>query len=136
MVEVTFDDNSGLCKDATRVVKFITPVPVMTDAVDYCSQEEENVFKECTPELGEVDSTFLVNPFNDFQKRIIQDGREIRMVTRTFQVYKGTSIVFEQSENRMEDVFKVYFENHDCISAMTWCDGEFKQITIKNGSRL
>ena len=50
-----------------------------------------------------MDSTFLVNPFNDFQKKIVQDGREIRMVTRTFQVYKGMSIVFERSENRMED---------------------------------
>ena len=94
------------------------------------------MFKECTPELGDVDGTFLVNKFNDFQKSIIQDGREIRMVTRTFQVYKGTSIEFEQSENKMEDVFTIYFDHHDSISATTWCDGEFKEITIKNGSRL
>ena len=91
----------------------------MVDAVDYCSQEEDNVFKECAPELGEVDSTFLVNKFNGFQKSIIQDGRENRKVTKTFQVYKGTSIEFEKSEDKMEDVFTIYFDHHDTISATT-----------------
>ena len=58
------------------------------------------------------------------------------MVTKTFQVYKGTSIEFEQRENKMEDVFTIYFDNHDSISATTWCNSEFKENTIKNGSRL
>ena len=52
VVEVMFEDNSGLCKDATRVVKFITAAPLMSDRVDFCSQEKENEFKECNPELG------------------------------------------------------------------------------------
>ena len=34
-VEVTFKDNTGQCKDAVREVKFITPVPLMVDSIDY-----------------------------------------------------------------------------------------------------
>ena len=94
------------------------------------------MFARCTPELGEMDSTFLLNEHNDFQKSIIQDGRVIRMVTKTFQVFEGTSIKFEKSDNKMEDVFTITFNHHDAISANTWCDGEFTDITIKNGTRL
>ena len=36
----------------------------------------------------------------------------------------------------MEDIFTIYFQNHDSISATSWCDGEWSQITITNGSRL
>jgi len=106
-VSVSFNGNTGQCKEAVREVKWVTAIPKMVDAIDYCSQEDDNVFTRCTPELGEEGSTFLVNKFNTFQKSIIQDGREIRMVTKTFQVYKGTSIKFEKSSNKMEDVFTI-----------------------------
>jgi len=58
------------------------------------------------------------------------------MVTKMFQVFEGTSIKFEKSDSKMEDVFTITFDHHDAISATTWCDGEFTDITIKNGSRL
>ena len=62
IVEIKFEDESGLCKDATREVRFVTAVPLMANRLDFCGQEEENVFIESNPELGEEDSTFLVNP--------------------------------------------------------------------------
>ena len=33
-------------------------------------------------------------------------------------------------------MFVITFAHHNEISATTWCDGEFTDITIKNGSRL
>ena len=103
-------------------MRFITAVPLMANRLDFCGEEEENVFKECNPELGEEDSTFLVNPYNDFHHKMIQNGKEVKMITRTFQVYKGTTLVFERSRNKMEDIFTIYFQNHASISATTWCD--------------
>jgi len=72
-VEVSFEGNTGQCNDAEREARWITPVPKMVNAIDYCKLEEENVFARCTPELGEMDSTFLINEHNNFQKSIIQD---------------------------------------------------------------
>jgi len=134
-VEVSFEGNTGQCKDAEREVRWITPVPKMVNAINY-SKLEEDVFTRCTPELGEMDSAFLINEHKDFQKSIVQDGRVIQMVNKTFQVFEGTSLKFEKSDNKMEDVFTITFAHHNAISATTWCDGEFTDITIKNGSRF
>ena len=78
----------------------------------------------------------MVNSHNDFHHKMIQNGKEVKMVTRTFQVYKGTTLVFERSRDKMEDIFTIFFQNHDSISATTWCDGQWSEITITNGSRL
>ena len=136
ILEIKFEGESGLCRDAIREVKFVTSVPLMSNRKDYCDAGIENVFKECNPELREEGSIFLVNPYNDFHHTMIQSGKEVKMVTRTFQVYEGTTLVFERSRNHMEDIFTIFLQNQDSISATTWCDGQWSQITITNGSRL
>ena len=35
IVEIKFEDESGLCKDATREVRFVTAVPLMANRLDY-----------------------------------------------------------------------------------------------------
>ena len=57
IVEIKFEGESGLCRDATREVRFVASVPLMANRLDYCDAGIENVFKECNPELGEEDST-------------------------------------------------------------------------------
>ena len=59
------------------------------------------------------------------------------MVTRTFQVFEGVTLLFESSRNKMEDIFTLILEKQENIVATTYCDGEWKyQVTIANGSRL
>ena len=135
-VEVGFDDNSGLCVDAEREVRFITAIPLMSNSNNYCGLEDENTFGHCDPVLGEEDTTYEVNPHNDFQKTIIQDGRAVRMVTKTFQIWPGTTIRFEQSDNKMEDVFTIFLDKELSIEGQTWCDGEFADIILTNASRV
>ena len=108
----------------------------MSNRKNYCDTGIENLFKECRPELGDEGSTFLVNPYNNFHHTIIQSGKEVKMITRTFQVYDGTTLVFEPSRNKMEDIFTVFLQKQESIEATTWCDGQWNQVTISNGSRL
>ena len=87
--------------------------------------------------MGEEDSTFLVNPYNDFHHTTVQSGKEVKMVTRTFQVFNGVTLMFEPSRNKMEDIFTVVLQKQKSIEATTYCDGQWKyQVTISNGSRL
>ena len=58
------------------------------------------------------------------------------MITRTFQVYEGTTLMFEPRRNKMEDIFTIFLQNQESIEGTTWCDGQWSQITIANGSRL
>ena len=58
------------------------------------------------------------------------------MITRTFQVFDGTTLVFEPSRNKMEDIFTVFLQKQESIEATTYCDGQWNQVTISNGSRL
>jgi len=43
---------------------------------------------------------------------------------------------FEETEDRLEDVFVLTFRDQKEIVATTWCDGEFSKVTITNGSRV
>ena len=36
----------------------------------------------------------------------------------------------------MEDIFTILLQNQESIEATTWCDGQWGQVTIANGSRL
>ena len=86
-IDISFEGNTGQCKDATREVRFVTPVPKMTGAIDYI-KVGEIVFT--SPERSKAGSTFHVSEHNHFKMNIVQDGRNNAMVTRTFQCYEGT----------------------------------------------
>ena len=137
LIEIKFDEETGLCSDATRVVKFVTSVPLLYNKVNYCDTGIPNQFKDCQPALNEENSTFQVNPFNDFHHTIIKSGQELKMVTRTFQTFPGVKLMFEPSGNRMEDIFTLILENQESIEGTTYCDGEFTdKVTFTNGSRI
>ena len=54
----------------------------------------------------------------------MKNGKELKMVTRTFQIFKGVTLLFESSRNRMEDIFTLILEKQESIVATTFCDGE------------
>jgi hypothetical protein len=52
LIEIKFDEETGLCSDATRVVKFVTSVPLLYNKVNYCDTGIPNQFKDCQPALN------------------------------------------------------------------------------------
>ena len=57
LIEIKFEEETGLCRDATRVIRYVTSVPLLYNKVNYCDTGIENRFRDCSPELGEEDST-------------------------------------------------------------------------------
>ena len=137
LIEIKDEKETGLCRDAVRVIKYVTSVPLLYSKVNYCDTGVSNQFRDCNPALTEENAIFQVNPFNDFHHTIIKSGQELKMVTRTFQTFEGVTLQFEPSENRMEDVFTLILENQESIEATTYCDGEFTdKVILTNNSRL
>ena len=137
LIEIKFEKETGLCRDAIRGVKYVTSVPFLYSKVNYCDTGVLNQFRDCNPALNEENAIFQVNPFNDFHHTIVKSGQELKMVTRTFQTFEGITLRFEPSENRMEDVFTLILEKQESIEATTYCDGEFTdKVILTNNSRL
>ena len=52
------------------------------------------------------------------------------------QCFDGTSVEFEETEDKLEDFFIITFRDQKEIVATTWCEGEFAEVIITNVSRV
>ena len=132
-INLLFTEGSRHCSEARKRVSFITAQPLIKGASNYIEEDEDIFISTASSEKG---TRFYVNPYNRFKTEFEYLGKNIKLVSRTIQVWDGVTVEFKENKNHLEDHFIIKLENDLDIQLSTRCGEEETVRRIENNTHI